>query len=329
MVAKEYRRRMAHRPPHYYDEEQNRIMFARSSRKHKEKWDEELVVARILADMRIVGRWLNTLMPNLYLESGLYSGVMVSMSVPSEELIPGMSFLGDVDILVIPYCGDDLILSKTVVVEIKVIRGEKRRPGKSPNRFGYSQAQALIDEGFPYVAVGHVVVTDDSSEKPNRDMLAANVGENETISSHAPVAVDMFENDFALRALGRLSKNCPNDQIGYFAMNYDGRRLFEPLGRSCGYNRNCTKRLLDRIMYFYEKNYRVFCEVPRYSNTDIELWESRLQENPETPTPWDVSRNLLQGERVLTSAPYVVRIDGVTRIGALYSTADKSYLFYK
>ena len=328
MNETDYRCPIIHRPPHYCTNAEEKLMVIHPSHKYKAKWDEEQVVAKVIANMKIFGRWFSTLMPNLYLESGLHSGVMVAISIPSKKLIPNMSFPGDVDILIIPYDGDDLILSKTVAVEAKVLRAQKRRPGKSPNKLGYSQAQAMLDIGFPYVAVGHLIVTDDIPEQPNREVLIATIGPRETIASLALAQIDMFENDLANRSFGRLSKNCPNDQIGYFAMNYDGNRIFEPLGRSCGYNANCTRQLLDCVKLYYEKNYSAFFELPRYSDEDISYWENRLKEQPKMATPWNLARKLLEGQRILTSSTCMVSIDGIHRIGHLYETENDSFLFY-
>ena len=73
---------------------------------------------------------------------------MVTMSVPSKSIIPDMAYPGDIDILAIPYEGNELILSKVIAVEIKILRAEKRRPNKSPNKYGFSQAASLFDFAF-------------------------------------------------------------------------------------------------------------------------------------------------------------------------------------
>ena len=301
-------------------------MLVSPSRKIKNGWDEEYIVAKIVANMNIAARWFSSIMPNHYFESGLYSGLMITTSVPSIGIDPNIYFPGDIDILAIPYDEDDLVLSETVAIEIKVLRGEKRRPGKSPNKFGYSQARALLNHGFPYVAVGHVVVTDDPLDDLDGGMLAASMGEDGVITKVDVCKVDMFENSLAKREFGRLACNRPNEQIGFFVMNYDGARLFEPMGRSCIRNPKYSEKLLDRIYYYYKENYELFLKIPRYSESEIILWERRIEENPKAKTPWDTYRKFFRDRQIQELRTLLVDIDGEKRIGYFCHTDNVDFL---
>lgn len=325
MTGREYRKPISKHPPRYCDSSERRIMIAPFSRKITGKWDEEYVVARIIANMNIVGRWLSCIMPNLYFESGLRSGLMVTMSAPSQSIDPTMSFPGDVDILAIPYDENDLVLSETIAIEIKVLRGDGQRPGKSPNKFGYSQAASLLNHGFLHVAVGHVIVTDDPLNNPNRSMFVASVGKGGFITSCETVKLDMFENDLAKRDFGRLACNRSNEQIGYFVMNYDGERIFEPMGHSCIRNQKYCERLADCVYRYYKENYELFFEIPRYSDSEIKLWEKRIEENPAIETPWGVYRKLFRGERIQEVDTLLAMIDGRNRIGYLCRTKGQDF----
>lgn len=327
MKTLEYREQIIHHPPCYI-QDNRQVMFVPNAHKIKHKWDEENVVAHIIANMKIAGRWFCAIMPNLYLEAGPQSGLMVTMSVPSKSIIPDMVYPGDIDILVIPYESNELILSKVIAVEIKILRAEKRRPNKSPNKYGFSQAASLFDYGFPYVAVGHLIVTDETLDNPDRNAVIALTGENGRIASCRPEAVDMFEKDIALRSFGRLKKSCENDQLGYFVMNYDGRRMFEPIGYSCSQNMNYNEKLFRQIGAFYKENYQIFLELPRYSSSDIELWTKRMEENPEMKPPWIFHRDLFGGERILRSDVLLVKAGGELRIGYRFCTENEEYILY-
>lgn len=322
------KKKLLHRPHRYVDNAGHRIMLAPVSRRIKRKWDEESVVANIIANMKVFGQWYSALNPNLYLESGLHSSVMVTMSVPIQKLERELSFPGDIDILVIPYEDDYLIPSLTTVVEIKILRAEKRRLGKSPNHFGFSQASALLRHGFPYVALGHVIVTDDVRDEPNREMLFAKVGHQESITSLTPITEDAFEIDLCSRTYGRLANNTPNDDIGLFAMNFDGSRVFEALGKACKFNPDYDSKLLYGIQEFYEENTDLFIEIPRYSDKEIEEWERQLSNNPGRLTPWKLSRRIFAGKWIRSVETSAVTINGQQRLANIYHTDDDSYLYY-
>lgn len=320
--------KLLRRPYRYVDNAGHRLMFAPISRRIKHKWDEESVVANIIANMKVFGRWYSALQPSLYLESGLYSGVMVTMSVPIQKIESELSFPGDIDILVIPYESDFLLLSLATVVEIKVLRAEKRRLGKSPNQFGFSQASALLEHGFPYVALGHVIVTDDVRDEPKRKMLLARVGHQKSITSLTPIAEDAFEIDLCNRTYGRLASNTPNDDIGLFAMNFDGSRVFEALGKACRFNPNYDSRLLNGIQGFYEENADIFIEIPRYSNEDIEAWERQLGDSSNRVTPWKLARRTFRNKWIRSVETLAIDVNGQQQLAEAYHTDDGSYLYY-
>lgn len=322
------KKKLIHRPHRYVDNAGQHLMFAPISHRIKHKWDEESVVANIIANMKVFGRWYSALQPNLYLESGLHSGVMTTMSVPIQKVESELSFPGDIDILAIPYENDFLLLSLTTVVEIKILRVEKRRLGKSPNRFGFSQASALLEHGFPYAALGHVIVTDDVRDEPNREMLLARVEHQESITSLTPIMEYAFEIDLCNRTYGRLASKAPNDGIGLFAMNFDGSRVFEALGKACRFNPNYDSRLLNGIQRFYEENTDVFIEIPRYSDEDIEAWERQLSDNPNRLTPWKLARHMFRNKWIRNVETLAVDVNGQKRLAEAYQTDDGSYLYY-
>lgn len=103
MNLENYRTPLLHLAPSYYVHDDEKAMFTPITHKIKNKWDEENVVAHILANMHIAGRWFSSIRPNLYFGSSLYSGLLTIMSVPLKSIISNMTFPGDIDILVTPY----------------------------------------------------------------------------------------------------------------------------------------------------------------------------------------------------------------------------------
>ena len=83
---------------------------------------------------------------------------MVQMSL----LKPAVRFPGDIDILIVPYENDFLQLDRVLAIEVKVVRASFEKQGRSPNDFGISQTKALLRAGFPYCAVAHLIVSDES-----------------------------------------------------------------------------------------------------------------------------------------------------------------------
>ncbi len=323
------RKKLIRKPSRYTDNIGQKVMLVPAARKIKNKWDEECVVANTIANMKVFTRWYSTLLPNLYLESGLHSGVMVTMSVPIQKLTSGLSFPGDIDILTIPYENDYLIPSLAMVVEIKVLRAQKRRLGKSPNQFGFSQAFSLLQYGFPYMAVGHVIVTDDVRDEPNREMLLAKIGSQNSIISSNTIAEDAFEVDLCHRTYGRLISNTVDDNIGLFSMNFDGLRMFETLGKACKFNPQYDSKVIDRIQRFYEQNTDIFFEIPRYSDVEIEAWENLLSNNPDMLTPWELSRRLFVNQWIRSIETLVVEVNGRQQLANVYHTDNDSYLYYR
>ena len=159
------------------------------------------------------------------------SGVFVIGFVPSSEVISDMSFPGDINLLVIPYEGDDLVIARTLAIEIKVVRASFENQGKSPDRFGFSQAQSLLDHGFPYAGVLHLIVSDTSPEDAWEEVQVARVIDEEgRVEFVGTTKADMMPANLISRSYGRLKANRQNETIGiigsYFArwkMGTNGR----------------------------------------------------------------------------------------------------------
>ena len=142
------------------------------------------------------------------------SGVYVAFAVPTDKFSVTVRRPGDVDMLAIPYEGDELILHRTLAIEVKAVRATFLKQGKSPNEFGLSQVRGLSSLGFPYVAVAHLIVADASPEVAWREIGCARVLDKEgNVELLSPVATDCLPTDLIERSFGRLSKASPDDDM--------------------------------------------------------------------------------------------------------------------
>jgi hypothetical protein len=202
------------------------------------------------------------------------SGVLAAPLVATRNLVSTAQRPGDIDILLIPYEGDELILDRAMGIEVKAIRATFARQGKSPNDYGFSQANALVDLGFPYVSVAHLTVLDSSPREAWRRMMAAAV-----INSEGEVGendIDAMPIDLIQRVYGRLESNCLVPTIGLLSayINHpqvvetkSGRTTWIPEGREAAQN-SFSAFLLDALERYYLRNSSSFIAIPRFDPTD-------------------------------------------------------------
>ncbi len=227
--------------------------------------DERGIIARLIADKRYFGSCYRILNPDFF-EDNSYIGVVVSMLVDSYKVHSDLKRPGDIDILVIPYTQNSLVFSETLAIEAKVVRSAYTNQNKSPNQFGFSQAKGLWDIGFPYVGVAHFIVSDRSPPHQWRKILQGTVGENETIKDLKEVYVDDLPLILMERTLGRLSKNCRNQDFGLLSSylgDIENRSMFFPNGTRCNKNTLENKSLIEGLIRYYSENYKQFLNIPR------------------------------------------------------------------
>lgn len=90
-----------------------------------------------------------------------YTGVYIKFEVPRESLglVPGLK-PGDIDVLLIPHSDSHIYLNRTCALEVKVVRPTRKKPTKSPNSNGVTQALGLARDGFPLVGLIHLCMTE-------------------------------------------------------------------------------------------------------------------------------------------------------------------------
>ncbi len=234
------------------------------------KNDERCVTYSWLSQRVLFGLVYELLLPDYFNIMSLDSGVVIGSFIPSTEIVPGLSSPGDIDVLVIPYEGEELELSHTLVIEIKVIRASFARQGKSPNQFGFSQAGALLKAGFPHVAVGHLIVSDDRSPEHawRKQLMAKIVDTDGACGPFQTVMCDMLPSDLLRRSHGRLRHNCPDPRLGHFSAFPWRSGTWFPEGERAALNPHMRSDVLEGVYAYYQKHGRHFLRTRRYPPAD-------------------------------------------------------------
>lgn len=230
--------------------------------------DAEIALGlRLICNRRLFGECFRLLMPELF-DSMVYgSGVMIKPFVLSKHVLPKMTFPGDIDLLIIPYEDDELIISRTLAIELKIVRAKFSKQSKSPNQFGFSQATSLLYRGFPYVAVGHLIVSDVSPIDCWRKVLETKIIDSASGKAEIPkeVSKDMMPSDLIERCYKRLEKNCSCESIGLLSSYFTDDSVWLPRGRAAKINPLLSIQTMDKIAEYYNINARGFLDTPKFS----------------------------------------------------------------
>lgn len=241
------------------------------------KRHEIALTISLITNRPLFGRVYWGLQPDYFDRMPPDSGVFLRPLVPTSSIVPGARRPGDIDLLVIPYEGKELILDRVMAIEIKVLRGRFARQGKSPNDFGGSQVRSLKNLNFPYVSLIHLIISDESPRENWREIGIARVidrqGRVEILPSKA---VDWMPIDLMQRSFGRLEAAIPTDSgIGLVAA-YLGSRdehitgrgrsnsLWLPIVRRADRNPELDRKLLNRIADVFFADANCFLDTPRY-----------------------------------------------------------------
>lgn len=225
-------------------------------------YDEGNLVSQIVASGYRIAAWYSLLMPDYYRAAPPNSGLLLCTAVPSDQIMSTLKNPGDIDILAIPYEGTELVLSKTLTIEVKIIRASYSRQGKSPNQFGFSQAESLIKHGFPYVAVAHLIIFDAGPESTYREIIQCQYEDGKLTDPH-PIMDDPLPAVLTERARGRLISNCSDRRIGCFAYYLHPDKLYFQEGKKSCYA-GYSYPVLKAIAQYYYLNSEIFLQMPRY-----------------------------------------------------------------
>ena len=100
-----------------------------------------------------------------------YKGFFVAKNVLRKELgFLGDSKPGDFDVIIIPFTPDRVYFERTAVFEVKIVRPTRMNPGRNANSLGITQVNGLIKDGFPFVALLHICMTEPLVEEEKDDV---------------------------------------------------------------------------------------------------------------------------------------------------------------
>lgn len=247
-----------------------------ASRTDALKREEKLMTAALVLQRKLFGLVYWLLQPDYFDIMPRDSGVYVSIAVPTNQVLPEVNSPGDVDLLIIPYEGNELVLSRVIAAEIKVIRASFQRQGKSPNEMGFSQASQLLKLGFPYVAVLHLIVSDQSPEHAWEPMGMATVINDEGLCGPlTTVSVDTLPKRLLERGIGRLLSARTRPEIGVAAAflgatddevtHIDrGAGMWFPEGSAAAPNPDHNAEIGLAIATYFEEHCRWFADIPRF-----------------------------------------------------------------
>ena len=183
---------------------------------------EAALVLALICHRKLFGEVYLGLQPDYFWEMPHDSGVLCCPFIATSKVAPYAIRPGDIDLLIVPYERDELILERIVACEVKIVRASFANQGRSPNDFGRSQASASVELGFPYVALVHLVVSDASPKSAWRRSWALKMAEDDRVIPLGTRLKDLLPSDLIRRAYGRLVANA-DDDLGLAAV-YAGRR---------------------------------------------------------------------------------------------------------
>lgn len=266
-----YRRPLFNRPKFLGDGQRVALINPR----HASEKQETALIIEFIVRRQLFGFSYWFLQPDYFNEMPPTSGVFLLPVVPTALLFPGVNKPGDIDLLVVPYEKDELVLDRVMAIEFKIVRASFARQGKSPNEYGFTQALHLQSLGFPYVCVGHIILSDQSPPECWMDVMCGELVDGERLINPRTVRADPMPSDLIERVLGRLEANAPSKSLGLLAayMKFSGNReryfsnqdsIWIPSARPATLNPTPKASALDAVDAFFRKYFRYFLDTPRH-----------------------------------------------------------------
>lgn len=234
---------------------------------------EVLLIVSLIVNRYLFGLVYGGIVPDYFSNMPRKSGVFVAVNVPTTLLSARVTKPGDIDLLIIPYEDDFLVLDQVVAIEVKAIRARFVNQGKSPNSLGMSQADGLREIGFPYVGLAHLIVSDESPEQFWRPMGIARVldkfGRCQPLQE---VNVDWMPIDLMARAIGKMEVARNDEGIGLAAV-YLGSKdehlvgnhgVWHPDVRRAVKNKPFDRDMVSKVADLLEGNPHLFMDIPRF-----------------------------------------------------------------
>ncbi|MBZ4043364.1 hypothetical protein [Flavobacterium hibisci] len=67
---------------------------------------------------------------------------------------------GDFDLVIIPFTKEKILFERTGACEVKIVRPTRAKPQRNANSLGLTQLKGLISDGFPFVGLMHISMTE-------------------------------------------------------------------------------------------------------------------------------------------------------------------------
>lgn len=125
---------------------------------------------------------------------------------------------GDFDLIIIPYTKDDILFERTGACEVKVVRPTRAKPQKNANSLGITQLKGLINDGFPFVSLMHISMSEPliDSEKTEIDFCTIPANSDEKIpegKSFEDVLVKVKLDSFQWYSVDKQMKRLLSEEI--------------------------------------------------------------------------------------------------------------------
>lgn len=168
-----------------------------------------------------------------YPENAYAQDVYIGINIPRDKLqLAPDQRPGDIDYLIVPFSGNDILFERTIAIEAKVVRPSVSKPSRNTNTMGRTQAAGLLRDGFPFVGLVHISVPEPLPSQMHWKIpfLSNNFGPNgELLETGEYHLVDPFPLLSAKRQEGRvLALDLPKE-IGYrviaMTLSEDGERF--------------------------------------------------------------------------------------------------------
>jgi hypothetical protein len=239
---------------------------------------EESLLLRFICHRELFGLAYGSLQPEFMRNMPPRSGVYICPLVPTRVVFPTAKRPGDIDLMIIPYEENQLVLDRAMAIEVKVTRARFLNQGKSPNDFGYSQAESLLSLGFPYVAVAHLIISDTSPRDAWKLFPGIRlIGDGGRAGKIEAVKADPMPRDLIERGFGRLEKSCPRPEIGFVSaylgmLDESGREkdaTWYPMGKQAFLNPLASVDAAQSLGDLFERYSQRFLDNPRWPDDPI------------------------------------------------------------
>lgn len=242
---------------------------------------EEKILRRIVSNTQTVANTihfaLDTAFP--YPERAFAQNIFIGINIPRKDLgLDPRDKPGDIDYLIVPFTDKEIMLSKAIGIEAKIVRPTIAKPYRNANTMGEKQAKGLLRDGFPFVGLLHISIPEPLPKEMHWSLpiMSNKLGSNgELVATGEFASLDWFPTVHAERHEGRiLALNLP-PPIAYKIIsfnlskdnqNFSGNTMNE--SRRGYLNPNISNKLLESIELLLSEKPQYFQKVIWFNKSD-------------------------------------------------------------